>query len=313
MTHQDVAHIISRKSPLAQIMAEVNAQLRDKPQQVKLALTALLVGGHILLEDTPGMGKTLLARAFAHHLGLEWVRLQCTNDTIPADIVGINIFEPHKACFVLRKGVVFTQLLLADELNRAPSKSQSALLEAMAEQQVTIDGVIYPLPRPFVVIATQNPQEQIGVSPLPESQLDRFAIRLTLGLPSRNAEADILRDMVTDELLSPPMLEPTQFLALMARARNVHIANSIITYLQDIAAACRTHILPDLSIRALLHAKSLAQAHALIEGRDYVVPEDIQAILLAAWGHRNGRYAQNLEQGQIYAELSKIITHIDTP
>ena len=169
---------------LAAVVEAVELVVRDKTDQIRLALAAMLSGGHVLIEDAPGMGKTSLARALAHHLQLDWKRLQCTNDTTPSDIVGVNMFDPKSGDFDFRSGPVFTQLLLADELNRAPSKSQSALLEAMAERQVTIDGAGRQLPDPFIVIATQNPTEQIGVSPLPESQLDRFAVSFSLGLPA---------------------------------------------------------------------------------------------------------------------------------
>jgi len=278
-------------SSLSRIVEAVQVTVRDKPSQIRLALAAMLSGGHVLIEDTPGMGKTSLARALGHHLQLDWKRLQCTNDTTPSDIVGVNIFDPERGDFTFRQGPVFTPLLLADELNRAPSKSQSALLEAMAEGQVTIDGVGYDLPDPFIVIATQNPTEQIGVSPLPESQLDRFAVSFSLGLPSETAEADILRDARVGEdmfAFEAPVLDAQGFKTLRAACPNVTFSDPMIAYLQELAGHLRRGGLPVLSVRALIQTKGLAQAHAMIEGRDHVVPEDVQAIFVPALQHRAG-------------------------
>ena len=251
----------------------------------------MLSGGHLLIEDAPGMGKTSLARALGHHLQLNWSRLQCTNDTTPSDIVGVNIFDPKSGAFEFRQGPVFTQVLLADELNRAPSKSQSALLEAMAERQVTVDGTSFALPAPFIVIATQNPTEQIGVSPLPESQLDRFAVSFSLGLPSSQVEADILRDARAGEETfeqGTPVLQAGAFHALQKKCHDIDFSDPIITYLQDLAGQLRATSLPNLSVRALMQIKGLAQAHAMIEGREFCVPEDIQAVFAPALQHRLG-------------------------
>jgi len=276
---------------LAQVVDAVLVTVRDKPEQVKLALAAMLSGGHVLIEDAPGMGKTSLARALGYHLQLGWKRLQCTNDTTPSDIVGVNMFDPKSGDFSFREGPVFTQLLLADELNRAPSKSQSALLEAMAERQVTIDGAAHELPNPFIVIATQNPLEQIGVSPLPESQLDRFAISFSLGLPSTAGEADIVKDAVAGHEAfeqGAPVLPEGAFLALRAQCANIVFADQIVAYLQQLAARLRPGGLPALSVRALIQIKGLAQAHAMIAGRDFCTPEDIQAVLTPSLQHRMG-------------------------
>jgi MoxR-like ATPase len=276
---------------LADVVEAVLQTVRDKHTQVRLALAAMLSGGHVLIEDAPGMGKTSLARALGHHLQLDWSRLQCTNDTTPSDIVGVNIFDPKSGDFSFRQGPVFTQLLLADELNRAPSKSQSALLEAMAERQVTVDGASFTLPEPFIVIATQNPTEQIGVSPLPESQLDRFALSFSLGLPASHVEADILRTAQAGQEVfeqGTPVLAGGAFSALCAKCHEIGFAEPIIAYVQQLAAQLRGAGQPNLSVRALIQIKGLAQAHAMIEGRDYCLPEDVQAVFVSALQHRMG-------------------------
>ena len=300
----DLAH-------LADVVNAVLVTVRDKEAQVRLALAAMLSGGHLLVEDAPGMGKTSLARALGHHLQLDWSRLQCTNDTTPSDIVGVNIFDPKSGDFQFRQGPVFTQLLLADELNRAPSKSQSALLEAMAERQVTVDGSSFALPDPFIVIATQNPTEQIGVSPLPESQLDRFAVSFSLGLPSDAVESDILRDAVSGEEnfeQGEPVLAAGDFNLLRRQCAQITFSDAIIGYLQALATQLRAASLPNLSVRALIQVKGLAQAHAMIEGRDYCQPEDVQAVFTPALRHRLGPVS-----GASIALLQDILQQVDVP
>lgn len=296
---------------LADVVNAVLVTVRDKEEQVRLALAAMLSGGHLLVEDAPGMGKTSLARALGHHLQLDWSRLQCTNDTTPSDIVGVNIFDPKSGDFHFRQGPVFTQLLLADELNRAPSKSQSALLEAMAERQVTVEGSSFALPEPFIVIATQNPTEQIGVSPLPESQLDRFAVSFSLGLPSDAVESDILRDAVSGEEnfeQGEPVLAARDFDLLRRRCAQITFSDTIIGYLQALATQLRAASLPNLSVRALIQVKGLAQAHAMIEGRDYCQPEDVQAVFTPALRHRLGPVS-----GANIALLQDILQQVDVP
>ena len=290
-TTANSAEIAASIGVLADVVRAVEKTVRDKTDQVKLALAAMLSGGHVLIEDAPGMGKTSLARALAYHLQLDWKRLKCTNDTTPSDIVGVNMFDPQSGDFEFRAGPVFTQLLLADELNRAPSKSQSALLEAMAERQVTIDGSARQLPDPFIVIATQNPTEQIGVSPLPESQLDRFAVSFSLGLPAAAIEADILRAAKAGEEdfeQGEAVLKPGAFAGLRAQCAEILFNDAMVDYLQQLAARLRETALPHLSVRALIQIKGLAQAHAMIEGRDFCVPEDVQAIFVPALQHRLG-------------------------
>ncbi|MDG2495185.1 MAG: AAA family ATPase [Alphaproteobacteria bacterium] len=296
---------------LGKVVEAVLVSVRDKRSQVRLALSAMLSGGHLLIEDAPGMGKTSLARALGHHLQLNWSRLQCTNDTTPSDIVGVNVFDPKSGAFDFRQGPVFTQVLLADELNRAPSKSQSALLEAMAERQVTVDGSSFSLPAPFIVIATQNPTEQIGVSPLPESQLDRFAVSFSLGLPSNAVEADILREARSGEESfeqGPAILPAGAFPALQKKCHDVDFSDPIITYLQALAGQLRSAQLPNLSVRALMQIKGLAQAHAMIEGRDFCVPEDIQAVFVPALQHRLGPVT-----GAASALLGDVLLQVSAP
>ncbi|MGC6475408.1 MAG: AAA family ATPase [Parvibaculales bacterium] len=295
----------------AQVIDEVAKIIRDKESQITLALAAFISGGHVLIEDAPGTGKTTLARALGHHLSLDWKRLQCTNDTMPSDILGVNIFDTQTDKFIFRQGPVFAQLFLADELNRAPSKSQSALLEAMAERQASIDGVAYELPKPFIMIATQNPGEQIGVSPLPESQLDRFAVSFSLGLPSADTEIDLLRELKTGDalaLLSAPIITTEAFINIQRQAREVEASDTILTYLQTLATHIRQGLMPNLSVRALMQIKSLAQSMALIEGRTYVVPEDIQAVMVPALRHRLTTKSLEFE-----TRLSELVTEIAVP
>ena len=296
---------------LEAVIDAVLLSVRDKRPQIELALAAFLSGGHVLIEDAPGTGKTSLARALGHHLSLERKRLQCTNDTMPSDILGVNIFDPQTGSFTFRRGPLFSQLILVDELNRAPSKSQSALLEAMAERQASIDGVRYDLPDPFILIATQNPAEHIGVSPLPESQLDRFAVSFSLGLPSQQTEADILMHAqagIETDLSQPPILAKGDFQHLCTLCQTVQTNASVIAYLQKLANHIRAAIFPNLSVRALMQIKNLAQARAFIKGRDYTVPEDIQTVLIGALRHR-----LPLEANETEARIPELIAEIDVP
>lgn len=296
---------------LEAVIDAVLLSVRDKRPQIELALAAFLSGGHVLIEDAPGTGKTSLARALGHHLSLERKRLQCTNDTMPSDILGVNIFDPQTGSFTFRRGPLFSQLILVDELNRAPSKSQSALLEAMAERQASIDGVRYDLPDPFILIATQNPAEHIGVSPLPESQLDRFAVSFSLGLPSPQTEADILMQAqagIETDLSQPPILAKGDFQHLCTLCQTVQTNASVIAYLQKLANHIRAALFPNLSVRALMQIKNLAQARAFIKGRDYTVPEDIQTVLIGALRHR-----LPLEANETEARIPELIAEIDVP
>jgi len=272
------------------VLAQLERIVLGKSAQLKLAVTCLLSRGHLLLEDVPGVGKTTLALALARVMGLEFQRMQFTSDLLPADILGVSMFEPASASFRFHPGPVFSQVLLADEINRASPKTQSALLEAMEERQVTQDGVSRPLPDPFFVIATQNPLQQIGVFPLPESQLDRFLMRLSLGYPPRQAEAALLLEPERRDLLAElkPAASAEKLLAWQQAVRKVVTAPALVNYLMALIDRTRHHeaILHGLSPRAGLALRRAAQAWAFIEGRSAVLPEDVQAVFSAVVEHR---------------------------
>ena len=274
--------------PLDATLAAIERVILGKAQQVRLCLACLLARGHLLIEDVPGVGKTTLAQTLAHVLGLEWSRLQFTSDMLPADIVGVSIFDRTTQKFQFRRGPVFTQLLLADEINRASPKAQSALLEAMAERQVSIDGITYALPEPFFVIATQNPHEQIGTYGLPESQLDRFLMRVSLGYPDQASERRVLLQGERRELLhdTPVVLGPSELLALQRTARAVHVSDALLDYLQALVARTRAQLRLGLSPRAAQGLMRAAQAWALIEGESAVLPEHVQIVFPAIAAHR---------------------------
>jgi MoxR-like ATPase len=261
-----------------------------KDTQLRLALACLLARGHLLVEDIPGVGKTTLALALARVLGLQFQRLQFTSDLLPADIIGVSIFDASSTSFRFHAGPVFTQLLLADEINRASPKTQSALLEAMEERQVSAEGETRALPQPFFVVATQNPHSQIGVFPLPESQLDRFLMRISMGYPSPAAERALLIEPERRDLLQelPPTLSPQALIDLQNQVRSVHTAPALIDYLLALLRYTREHpaLRHGLSPRAGLALAHAAQAWALVDGRRAALPEDVQAVFVAVAGHR---------------------------
>jgi MoxR-like ATPase len=271
-------------------MAQVNRVLLGKPRQVKLAFAALVAGGHLLLEDIPGVGKTTLAHALAASFALEFQRVQFTSDLLPSDIIGVSVYERETSSFRFHPGPIFTGLLLADEINRASPKTQSALLEAMAENQVTVDGHTHPLPRPFFVVATQNPLDLSGTWPLPDSQLDRFMLRLSLDYPDAAAERALLTGSDRKDLLGDmaPQLDGAALDALHREAQAVTASPALLDYLQALLAASRRH--PDirvgLSPRAGLALLGAARAWALLGHRAYVLPEDVQAVFVALAAHR---------------------------
>jgi MoxR-like ATPase len=275
-------------SSLNATIAAVERVILGKGAQVRLCLACLIARGHLLIEDVPGVGKTTLAQTLARVLGLEWSRLQFTSDMLPADIVGISIFDRNTNKFQFRRGPVFTQLLLADEINRASPKAQSALLEAMEERQVSIDGVTYSLPDPFFVVATQNPHEQIGTYGLPESQLDRFLMRVSLGYPDPAAERRVLLQGERRELLqdTPRVLGPTEVIALQREARTIHVSPTLLDYLQALVARTRAQLPLGLSPRAAQGLLRAAQAWALVMGDSAVLPEHIQKVFPAIAAHR---------------------------
>lgn len=275
---------------LNQALVALDRIILGKPQQVRLALACLLARGHLLIEDVPGVGKTTLALALARVLGLRFARVQFTSDLLPADILGVSIFEPHSGSFRFHPGPVFAQLVLADEVNRASPKTQSALLEAMEERQVTAEGETRPLPEPFFVIATQNPAYQIGTFPLPESQLDRFTMRIALGYPDISAERALLSERERRELLPEvaPALTPERLLALQSEAAAVRTAPALLEYILALVRHTRENVglRMGLSPRAGLAIRRAAQAWALLDGRGGAIPEDVQAVFPAVAGHR---------------------------
>jgi MoxR-like ATPase len=275
---------------LQRVITQAGQVVLGKQHQIRLALACLLARGHLLIEDLPGVGKTTLAHVLAKSLGLEFQRVQFTSDMLPADIIGVSIYDRVHSDFRFHPGPVFTQVLLADEVNRATPKTQSALLEAMEEHQVTIEGVTRALPEPFFVIATQNPSHQIGTFPLPESQLDRFQMRIELGYPDRAAERALLEGVERRELIArlEPGLLPDELLALQREARKVHVAPALVDYVQALVEHTRraAEYVNGLSPRAALALLHCARAWAFIDGRDRVLPEDVQAVLPGVAGHR---------------------------
>ncbi|MBJ9956065.1 AAA family ATPase [Acinetobacter courvalinii] len=283
---------------IEQFLIEVNQLILDKPQQTRLALTCLLAGGHVLFEDLPGLGKTTLASALARLAGLHFQRIQFTNDMLASDVIGINIFNQKEHLFEFKQGPVFTQILLADEINRCSPKTQSALLEAMEEGAVTVDGVHYELPQPFWVLATQNPLFQSGTYALPESQLDRFLMRLSLGYPSRQAEKLLLQQRSRQVLIHQldAVFNQADILHLRELAKQVFLSEAVLNYILDLAAETRK-LRHGLSTRGVLALKAAAQAYALVEGRGFVMTDDVQAVFIAVVAHRLS--LSELEVGQI--------------
>jgi MoxR-like ATPase len=278
------------RQKLKTLLDQLNTVIVGKPAQVRDCVACLLAGGHLLIEDVPGVGKTTLAHALARAFGLQFSRVQFTADLMPSDLSGVSVWERGKESFVFHPGPIFAQVLLADEINRASPKTQSALLEAMEERQVTVEGETRALPSPFFVIATQNPHDQLGTFALPESQLDRFLMRISLGYPDRAAERDLFaggdrREMV--ERLGNT-LSPIELQALQQQVLDVHAADPLLDYVQDLVAATRSGrwFLQGLSPRAGIAVIRAAKAQALLSGRDYVAPDDVQAILPQTVAHR---------------------------
>ena len=272
------------------VIREASKVVLGKERQIRLALACLLARGHLLIEDLPGVGKTTLAQALARLLGLEFHRIQFTSDMLPADIIGVSVYNRDSGKFVFHPGPIFSQLILADEVNRATPKTQSALLEAMEEHQVTMEGETRALPEPFFVIATQNPSHQVGTFPLPESQLDRFMMRIEIGYPGHDAERALLQGAERRDIISAlrPCLAPSDLPEIQASVRSVHASSALVDYIQALVEHTRRS--PDyvtgLSPRAALALLHCARAWALLEGRDKVVPEDVQAVLPGVAGHR---------------------------
>ncbi|HJV79220.1 MoxR family ATPase [Noviherbaspirillum sp.] len=272
------------------VARQVSQIVVGKDLQIRQSLVCLLAGGHLLIEDVPGVGKTTLAHALAISLGLKFSRLQFTSDLLPADVIGISIYDREKNGFVFHPGPVFTQVLLADEINRATPKTQSALLEAMEERQVTADGTTRDLPQPYFVIATQNPTHQIGTFQLPESQLDRFLMCLSLGYPDAAAERALLMGEDRRTLLKslPTAMQPEELLIAQAALKEIHVASALIDYVQAIAQVSRQSGLfaEGMSPRATIALLQASRAWAAMEGRNHVIPEDVQAVLVPVVAHR---------------------------
>ena len=277
-------------STVARVVDAASRVILGKESQVRLALACILARGHLLIEDLPGVGKTTLAHVLARSLGLHFQRIQFTSDMLPADILGVSVYERESGGFKFHPGPIFAQVILADEVNRATPKTQSALLEAMEEHQVTAEGDTRKLPEPFFVIATQNPSEQVGTFPLPESQLDRFMMRIELGYPDRDAERALLSGTDRRDLLATlePSMSPAELTELQAAVQRIHVAPALLDYVQAIVEHTRRspEYVAGLSPRAALAIVHSARAWAMLEGRDKVLPEDVQAILPGVAVHR---------------------------
>ena len=277
---------------LHEALERIGGVVLGKPRQIRLCLACLLARGHLLIEDIPGVGKTTLAHALARVMGLSFQRIQFTSDLLPADVLGVSIFERETGAFRFQRGPVFAQLVLADEINRAPPKAQSALLEAMEEHQVTVDGNTLALPTPFFVVATQNPQDQAGTFPLPESQLDRFLMRVHLGFPEPHVERELLQGAERRDLLQTltPVLQDHTLLQWQASAATVHASAALLDYVQGLLQHSREGggFRHGLSPRAGIGLLRAARAWAMVDGRDAVLPDDVQAVLEAVVEHRIG-------------------------
>ena len=271
-------------------VARLNEVILGKDHEIRLAMACLLARGHLLIEDIPGVGKTTLAHALARVLGLTYQRIQFTSDLLPADIIGVSVYDRASGSFQFHRGPVFAQLVLADEINRATPKAQSALLEAMEERQVTVDGVSHPLPDPFFVVATQNPAYQVGTFPLPESQLDRFLMRIELGYPAAGQERALLRGKDRRDLLAvlPAALDPELIQSLQRQVPEMHASDALVDYVQALTRSSRdgSQFQSGLSTRAAISLLRAAQAWAFLHDRPGVLPEDLQAVLPAVVGHR---------------------------
>ncbi|MEX2261394.1 MAG: MoxR family ATPase [Bryobacteraceae bacterium] len=307
-------------SKLAQLEALLGSAIRGKPEVLRLSLVCLLARGHLLIEDVPGVGKTTLAHALARSSGANFHRLQFTSDMLPGDVLGVTIYNSHSEAFEFKPGPIFTNFLLADEINRTTPKTQSALLEAMNEQQVTIDGRSYPLPQPFMVVATQNPVEHHGTYPLPESQLDRFLMRLRIGYPDPVSEREILRN--SDSNFAAPagrIVTTDEIHQLQALTPQVMVDDAIVDYMLAIVEKTRTHDTLALGVsprgsQALYRA---VQALALIEGRDYALPDDVKRLATPVFAHRvvvNSRYALAQRRSDLGDRIiDEILTLVDVP
>jgi MoxR-like ATPase len=300
-----------------EVISRVATIILGKQHQLRLALACLLARGHLLIEDLPGVGKTTLAHALATTLGLHYQRIQFTSDLLPADILGVSIYNRDSGGFQFHPGPVFSNIVLADEINRATPKTQSALLEAMEERQVTVEGETRRLPQPFFVIATQNPLHQIGTFPLPESQLDRFLMRIELGYPDDQAERILLQGDDRRKLLDgiAPALSPGRLLEVQSQVDTVHVSDALLDYLQALLGYSRRapHYQNGLSPRAGLALLHSARAWAFLEGRDLVLPEDLQIVLPAVIGHRLQPVTEYVEDLSVMERMSLFLDSVPVP
>ena len=305
---------------LASLEASLGTAIRGKPQILRLSVVCLLARGHLLIEDVPGVGKTTLAHALARSVDCQFNRLQFTSDMLPSDVLGVTIYNAHSQAFEFKPGPVFTNFLLADEINRTTPKTQSALLEAMNERQVTVDSRTYPLPQPFMVMATQNPVEHHGTYPLPESQLDRFFMRLRIGYPDASNEREILRSRAgTDETHVEPVLSAAEVLELQAWASRVAVDDSLVDYMLAIVEKTRGHesLALGVSPRGAQALYRATQALAMAEGRDYAVPDDVKRLAVPVFAHRvvvSTRLALTQRSADLSDRiLEEILTLVDVP
>ena len=300
------------------ILTEIESVIVGKNENVEKILMAILAQGHVLMEDVPGVGKTTTALTFAKVLGLDTRRVQFTSDTVPSDVIGYSVYDKNADSFVYKPGAIMTNLLLADEINRTSSKTQSALLEAMEEHRVTVDGQTYALPTPFVVLATQNPTGSAGTTLLPSSQLDRFLIRLSMGYPDHKSQINILRDRHSENPLDrvQPVVTKDELLNLIQEARNIEANDRIFDYVTTLAEATRTHPMVELGVspRGALALCRMAKAHAFLAGRDYVVPEDVAAVFPDVCAHRLILSAKaRMMEEKAENILSEILKSVDMP
>ncbi|MDC9502265.1 AAA family ATPase [Pseudoalteromonas sp. Angola-18] len=299
------------QSTVTAIIDDLSSVIFGKKQQIKLALTCLFSEGHLLIEDLPGMGKTTLSHALAAVLGLSYQRIQFTSDLLPADILGTNVFNANEHTFTFHKGPIFSQVVLADEINRAGPKTQSALLEAMEEQQVTVDGTKYTLPNPFFVIATQNPLYQSGTYPLPESQLDRFLMRISLGFPPKEAEKQLILNIKPrDYSQLPQRIDAKQLQQIQTLINQIVISSPVIDYIIELVTHTRQSaaFAGSLSPRASMALAKAAKSWAFIEGREFVTPDDVQAVFASVCQHRLGLHNESGE-----AQVNEILNTVAVP
>ena len=298
---------------IAAVVEQIDRVVVAKRHPVKLAIACLLTGGHVLIDDIPGVGKTTLSHALARSFGLDYKRIQFTSDLLPSDILGVSVLDPSQQSFSFHPGAIFTQVLLADEINRASAKTQSALLEAMEERQVTVDGRCHPLPAPFFLIATQNPLEQHGTNPLPESQLDRFAVRIVLGYPAPEVERGLWRGENGRDRLSElsPLVDSAALEGLRERTRAVFVSEALLDYLEAIVQHSRGagRYAAGLSPRAALTLLQIARAWALIHGADFATPRDMQAVLPHVATHR----LRSQVPGRSVAEIDEDLLAVPIP